>query len=612
MEMSERTCTGSSLGRRSFLSLGAVSLAGASGCVQRARNVAARDSSEQVSLSLKTTPADDDPYAIRLAQRLAGHLADVGVDVEVVPMRNDQLLRDVLLNQSFDLYVAAHPGGADPDFLYPLLHSRYAAEHGWQNPFGYSDLSTDELLDRQRRRTGGARRQAVSALQRVVARKQPFAVIAAPDAIRAVRGERFRGWSPEELRSPAQYLTLRRSESEAATASSETTGERPVEERGTLRVGLTDGRATENLNPIAVTFRSRGTVMGLLYDPLALPHRGRLVPWLAESWQWDRRGTEPGPVATVRLREDLTWHDGRPITADDVAFTFRFLADTSLQGAERAVPAPRFRGAESLVAGTERLDARTIRFEFAAVHPDVAVRALAVPMLPRHEWRPRSEPANLAGLDLFEGSTEALVWPNMEPVGSGPLTFQRAVTDETLILDRFEDHFAWGDPPGVPDDLAGRPAFDRLAFRIVPSDGAVVELLAAGELDATGGIVHAGAVPAAVRSDDVRLVVRQSRSFYHVGFNTRRGPLSNPHFRRAVSRLIDKERAVNDVFGGFATPLASPVVGSDWLAPSLGWEGRDPVLPFAGNAGRLDVDRARELFERAGYRYDGEGRLLRR
>ena len=599
--------------RRSLLGAGAASLFGSSGCIGRVRNAAAQVNSEQLSLTIKTTPADDDPYAIRIAQRLAANLDAAGIDVQILPMRNDQLLQDVLVDQSFDLYVGVHPGDTDPDFLYPLVHSRYTSAPGWQNTFGYADEETDGLLETQRRQTGSRRRRTISELQHNLATDLPFLVVAFPDAIRAVRAGEYEGWMPARNHSLAQYLALEKNGVAEQSASFQETTSRSNEAGAVLRVGLTDGRATENLNPIAVTFRNRGAVTDLLYDSLLFQHGGDLVPWLATDWRWVERDARSGPVAVLRIRDGAVWHDDRPISADDVAFTYRFFADTSLGRQEQPVPAPRFRGAESLVERTAVLDDRTIRIEFGSVHPSVAERALTVPILPEHVWRPRSRPAEVAGLDLFEDTPEALVWSNMEPIGSGPLQFREAVKNEVLILDRFDDHFLWDSAgPDIPERLAGELAFDRLVFRIVPSDGAAIELIEAGEIDASGTVIHATAVPGALKAEKVGLTVRPSRSFYHVGFNTRRDALSNPRFRRAVARLLDKEHTVAKVFHGYAIPATSPLARSEWVAPDLEWQGDDPVVSFAGEDGRLDVEQARASFEDAGYRYDTSGRLLRR
>lgn len=611
--MTETSDSRPTVDRRSLLgAAAAVSITGSAGCAGRVRSLRAEDAPDHVSLTIRTTPADDDPYAIRITQRLAAHLEAVGVDVEVVPMRNDRLLDAVLIEEDFDCYLAAHPGGVDPDFLYPLFHSRFADEPGWPNPFGYDDGELDALLERQRRLTGDARREAVEALQRQIAEGQPLSVVAFPDAIGAVQRGRFRGWSPTGVDSTVSYLTLERDGPRPGADATSRAAGGTTGTAATFRVALTDRRATRNLNPIAVPFRNRGTVTDLLYDSLALRHAGQYVPWLADAWEWAASGSSDGPVATVRLREGLTWHDGRPITAADVVFTYRFIADTSMGRAAEPVPAPRFRGGESLVRRSVALDRRTVRLEFAPVAESVAVRALTVPMLPAHEWRDRTGPATVAGLPLVEGATEALAAANLEPVGSGPLTVESIVEDESLVLERFPDYFAWAGAEALPEPLAGPPAYDRLDVRIVPSDGAAVELLAAGELDATGRSLHARAVPAAVRAPALRVVVQPSHAFYHLGFNTREAPLDDPAFRRAVAGLIDKAAVVADVFGGYATPAVSPLDRTGWLDPGLDWTDRDPVVPFLGEDGSLDADRARRAFRAAGYRYDRAGHLLSR
>lgn len=90
-----------------------------------------RSGPEPVSLSIKTVPTDSDPRSILIARFLAEKLQAVGIDAEIVPMRPEEFLLDVLVDQSFDVYVARHPDNHDPDFLRSLLHSRFGSEPGW-------------------------------------------------------------------------------------------------------------------------------------------------------------------------------------------------------------------------------------------------------------------------------------------------------------------------------------------------------------------------------------------------------------------------------------------------------------------------------------------------
>ncbi|PSQ29773.1 hypothetical protein BRD09_05935 [Halobacteriales archaeon SW_10_68_16] len=221
------------------------------------------------------------------------------------------------------------------------------------------------------------------------------------------------------------------------------------------------------------------------------------------DWTWTDDDTT---VATVQLRSG-EWHDGRPITADDVAFTVRFLSDTSLGDDGIPVPAPRFRGRTSLVTGVTAVDDRTVELRIDASR-EVARRVLTLPVLPRTEWEPRSRRTEIGDVSLQEGVTEALTWQNPEPVGSGPLAFERAAIDEALVLTRVEDHFIETAP------------FERLSFRVAPSDEAAVQLAAADEVDATGPLT-ASVVPDIARSNSTSLLIGTTGAFYHVGYNTR-------------------------------------------------------------------------------------------
>ncbi|PSP78086.1 ABC transporter substrate-binding protein [Halobacteriales archaeon QS_1_68_20] len=583
-----------------------VGLASTSGCIRRLRSLMNRETGQQVSVRIKTVPADKDPVAVTIARNLADNLETAGIESRVVLMPADELLRDVLINHDFDLYVATHAGASDPDFLRPLTHSRFAAETGWQNPFGFADLTVDDLLEEQRWSQGRSRRLTVEELQRELVRQQPFTTVAVPDDVWAVREDRFVGWREFGLASPLNYVALRPTGSEAAARRP---GAETPARQDELRVVTTDSRVTENSNPIAVEFRNRGTFMGLLYDSLAREYDGSYNPWLAEEWTWEETGDDALDV-TVRLREDLTWHDGSDLTASDVAFTYRFLSDTSLGNQESSVPAPQYRAQTSLVESAEALDDRRVRLRVTASH-EVAESVLTVPILPEREWRPMSKEADIAGVEVAEGTTEALVWDNPEPVGSGPLQLERRIAGENVSFEPFEDHFLErGDT--APNERFGRIAFTSLDVRVAPSSTAMVELVAADDADATSSSLAADDVPRIGRNSDLELVVEQSRSYYHVGFNADVSPMSNTRFRRTVARLVDKEHIVRTVMGGYASPVASPLDGTEWLPSDLEWGESAPRLSFLGEDGQPDEEAAREAFENAGFRYDEDGRLIAR
>ncbi|MDR5674537.1 ABC transporter substrate-binding protein [Halalkaliarchaeum sp. AArc-GB] len=593
----------SSTTRRTFLAAGAATLSGTAGCLRDFRTVAGRDRTDQLELEIRTLPADSDPNAVRIARILEGRLDAVGVEARINTLTEEELYRQVLLNRNFDVYVGQLPEttAADPDALYPLLHSKYGAEPGWQNPFGYADPDTDRLLSRQRTTEGTDRLDAVAALQRHLAESQPFVSIAFPDEISAVRGTRFYEWQDNRPTDPVNLLSLsRRDDAEP-----------------TLRLVTTDPRLTENRNPIAAEFRRHGSLLALVYAPLVRQIDDEFQPWLLGSWQphphgertEDEQQSDDSLLWRGELREGLTWHDGEPLDSEDVAFTYEFLADTSMGRVESAIPTSRFRGRSSLVKSIESVDEQTFDIRFETGSPEVAIRAFTVPVLPEHVWRDYTGPATIAGVEVNDETTEALVRPNDEPIGSGQLRFHEATPGEEIVFERVTDH-PLGSLEDLPDRFQGGPAFDRLHLSVLPSDVVAVEAVADDDADATVSNLGTDAVPRAARSSATSLVSYRSRALYHIGFNTRQAPLSNFRFRVAVAQLFDKGEIVEEVFDGYAVPATGPLE-ERWVPPDLFWDGEDPVVPFfAGADGEFDEEAAREAFNEAGYRYNNDGELL--
>ncbi|WP_418281875.1 ABC transporter substrate-binding protein [Halorubrum sp. DTA98] len=637
--------------RRSVLAATGAAVASA-GCVGRVRNIAGRDGSSQLVLEINTTPADDDPNAVRIARHLSENLTAVGVDARVNTMTAADLRRSVLLNHDFDVYVGQFPEAKpfDPDALYALTHSSFTAETGWQNPFGFTELAVDDLLDEQRIASDDRRPTVVDELQEAICDQQPFSVIAFPDALTAIGDGEFVGWGSAQPTSARGLLQLEH----VGASDADGEGEEPT----TLRLMTTDTRITENWNPIAAEYRRHGTFTSLLYDALVLPNDEEPIPWLAREWEW----IDPDTIR-VTLR-DTTWHDGEPLTASDVAFTYTFLTDTSMGNAETPIPTPKYRGRSSIVAETSVIDESTIDLTVGTVNRTVGERAMQVPILPEHVWSELTDTVAIAGIEIDEGATEALVWNNEEPVGSGPLRFVEATPEAELTLERNPDHFlhrigpeadtddlaiddgddslqddgdgslqddgdgsdsdtgdAESDPEsdytdGIPDEYVGKPSFDRLVLEVAPSDIAAVQSVGDGRADATASNLGPDSVPRIGREADARLVSTRSAAFYHVGYNNRRAPLSNPRFRGILASLIDKPTLVDDAFDGYATPATSPLAASsEWVPESLRFDGdteADPVYPFYGENGELDVAAARDALRAAGYRFNEAGELLAR
>lgn len=601
--------------RRALGLVGASLLAAFGGCSSTSSPPTDRGQQPPVSLSIRAPPADADPRATRVARTLAANLTAVGASATVVPVRRETLRRDVLVNQDFDVYVGRYPGLDEPDALRQLFHSSGVDRPGWRNPFGFSDRRVDALLDRQRRQTGDARTQTLATLQRELAERQPLSMLGFVDELRAHRTAVTHGATERSINSKLGYLSLSLTASDEETADAVSTPTQPGTPRTPsagpavpLRVALTDVRPLKNLNPLSVTSRVDGAITSLLYDSLGERIDGAVRPWLAESWTWVDR--PDATVLDVDLRDGIEWHDGTPIDAADVAFTYRFVEDTSLGESESPVPAPRFTDRTALVAATEVLDPSTVRFRFQDVSRPVAMRALEIPLLPRHVWSAQTGQAFVGGLDSERAVTDALAWANRSPVGSGPFEFDSLTVQERLELVPFADHR----PTATDTELRTRfdvaPPDRPLVFRRAPSGGAALALLQNEDADVTARGLSPDSIHR-IRSDPtLELSVTPTTTFYHVGYNTRRAPLDDPAFRRCLAGLLDAEFFAETVCDGYVEPAATPLARDEALAPALAWDGRNPAVPFLGSDGDLDVDRARAKFESAGYQYREDGTMV--
>ncbi|SEN07311.1 peptide/nickel transport system substrate-binding protein [Halorientalis persicus] len=586
--------------RRKLLAGAATGAAGASaGCLDRLQALLGWRGDGQTTLRIKTLPADADPYALRLARAVGEWLQAAGVDARIVPTAEDELRRQILVNHQFDLFVGRTPDvPRTPDTLYPLLHSTGVLAPGWRNPFGYSNAQVDDLLQRQRRATGQERRDVVATLQGTIARTQPFSILGFPETIRAVRTDRFTGWEQANLDSPLGYLGLEATADAAASPR-------------TLRIGTTYQQEIQNLNPLSVRYRDNTILTNLLYDSLGRAVGGdRIEPWLADSWKFERRGEDLR--ATVRLRPNQRWHDGEPLTADDVAFTYGFITDTSASDTDGFVPVPRYHGQASLIESVRANDLRTVEFAFADCSAAVARRAFTVPILPEHVWQQRRRPATLGGVDVGGQVTEALVTKNVPAVGSGPVAFAEQPSGVELVLRRFDEHFLHRAGSGeFPAWMDGGLPFERLVVQADVSDGILVEAAADGTLDAAINGIGVDTVDRIENAAELELLTRPANSYYVLGYNTRRPPLHNYQFRRVLGRLLDRGHLADAVFDGYAEPAASPLAGTDWLPSTLEWNGDHPVLPFLGADGELDETQIQQAWQEAGFRYES-GRLLGR
>ena len=279
------------------------------------------------------------------------------------------------------------------------------------------------------------------------------------------------------------------------------------------------------------TFELGYPLVTLVYDTLMWRDaRGIPRPWLARSVQ--RSGD--GRRLTIRLRSDARWHDGRRVTAQDVAFTFDYM---------RTRPQPRFTPQLADIQRVRASGPLTVTIDLRRPAAGFEDQPLAdVPILPRHLWR-----------DLPAGRRA----PAGRAVGSGPYRLVRASAAGGYVLRANAAYFR------------GAPRVRELRVPVIGDAAKTYAALRERRVDM---------VPLSLPRDDARRLERAlgiavQRGPAYVGtalvLNTRRAPFDRTRARKAVADALDLRRVARNVapaaaaLGGFVHPASRWAVGAE-------------------------------------------------
>ncbi|HWX49573.1 MAG TPA: ABC transporter substrate-binding protein [Roseomonas sp.] len=294
---------------------------------------------------------------------------------------------------------------------------------------------------------------------------------------------------------------------------------------GVLRFGLSAW--PPNLQPWASTGVSAGTVKLLIHRSLvSYDAKGELRGELAESWSLDDSG-----AWVFRLRPNAVFHNGEPVTAEDVKWTLEQIAGERSTAYMRT----QFQRVERI----ETPDAQTVRL----------VTKEPVATLPH--W--------------FGGYNMAMVWrksPPNEPVGAGPYRLTGQERGSSLELTAFDRFYK----PGLPK-------LKRIRFLVYADENLRAAALQSGDVDMVEYVPWQSM--AAVESDPALKLDAVDGPFMDVLFNGTRGPFADARVRRAVAHAIRREDIVKSAFFGRGSPLEGVPIPRDtpWYDEQLahGW-----------------------------------------
>jgi len=345
-------------------------------------------------------------------------------------------------------------------------------------------------------------------------------------------------------------------------------------------IGL-GGEATQ-LNPVVATDGFSYIAEWPLFDSLVeLDQSLNVRPLLAESWEVAKDGL----AYTFKLKKGVKWHDGAPFTARDVAFTFYAVLNPKVTTPHRAYfdalagfpeltnkDTPK-RPEDLAVKPIEVVDDHTVRFRLR--YPSGSF--LAVLTNPRAGIIPEHL---LKTADL--NTTEF----NRKPVGTGPFKFVEWRRGERLVME------------ANPQYHGGRPALDRLIFRIIPDSVVLLQELRAGGVDFIEN-PPLNEVARLKQTAGLKVLVADNTSYDYFGWRQDLEPFNDLRVRRALNHAIDVPTLVKEALQGYATIATGQFPPSSWAY--------DPaVKPYA-----YDPNRAKALLAEAGFRPEGDGVLAR-
>jgi peptide/nickel transport system substrate-binding protein len=300
-----------------------------------------------------------------------------------------------------------------------------------------------------------------------------------------------------------------------------------------------------NLDPrIGVDAQSE-RIDNLIFDDLL--SRGDnldVAPGLAERWE------VPNPLTYIfHLHHGVKFHDGHPLTARDVKWTF----DSLLQGKVRSTKAAVYR----FVDGIDAPDDFTIIFRM-------------------------KEPSATLLWNLSDGAVGVVPYGNgtevsTHPIGSGPFKFVSAETDKEVIIERNEDY--WGD----------KPKLARVRFAVVPDATTRALELRKGSADAAINALTPDTVLALGRDPSLAVERAPGTVLAYLGFNLRDPILKDVRVRQAVGYALDRGPMIEYLWRGAAKPARS-------ILPPQSWAYNGSVPPYDH-----DPDKARALLDLAGY-----------
>jgi len=526
-----------------------VSMVGAAGLGRSAR--AAGKPVEK--LQLLTSTASFDPVRPEAARLIAQSFKQIGWEIEANPLDYNQGIQKVIMEHDFDMFLVRFAGAAnriDPNvFIFQAHHSSQFKKGGY-NWSGYDNAAIDKLaLAQQQEMNVEKRRELVAEAQQAIFDDAVRSVLVNPAMTNAYREDRLKNLVPMMGEGIGSFWSDVNME--------------VIQGDGYVRTGHTS--ALKNLNPISTKDVNEFKELRMIYDRLAqIGPDGAVTPWAAKSINV----VDPTTI-DVTLRDGMKFHDGKPVTVEDVKFSFEYATKWK---------APFFLSSLNQISAIEVTGSNGLRFKLTEPHAPLLSNLFAsLFILPKHIWQDIPEKVDV---------DDPLNFANEKPVGSGPFKFDYWDRGAELKVTANKEHFSAPKCAGIL----------RLTYG---SHDAMAAAIEAGECDRTRYILKPSLMEDLNKVKNVVGKGYPSHGFYDLAYNHKKAPFNDPAFRRALEYVMPKDLIRDVVLSGHANSGAS-VIG-----PANAFWHNSAVKPLPN-----DPAKARKTLADAGYSWDGSGTLL--
>lgn len=368
----------------------------------------------------------------------------------------------------------------------------------------------------------------------------------------------------------------------------------PAGKFGGTMINSTIGEGPKTFNPFNSKDATSSTFADIMYDGLVTidPVSGQYIPKLAKSFEIN------GNDYIVHLRHGVKWSDGKPITADDVYFTWKNIildgyGNTSTRDSISV---------DGKLPTVQKIDNYTVKFTTPKPFAPF-LASLSTPIAPKHIF----EPAVKKGKEFFDTFMSTNINPK-DLVTSGPFRMVEYVPAQRAVYKRNPDYYV------INSKGEKLPYLEKIIYLIVGDANNEVLKFEGGELDVIG--VKGSDVPRFKERQEhgdfsmVNLGPDTGTMYLSMNLNDRKDENGKPYvdpkkgkwfrdlnFRKAVDLVIDRENMVYNIANGFAKPLFTPEsLNSIFL--------NEELKPYP-----RDVDKAKEFLRASGFTWDKKGRL---